>query len=234
MPSKEVITRRNLPHWYMPGAAHFVTFRLAGTLPQVVLDRLHEERIQALRRFADKVPPQERQRINKQWFGKYDAELDRGGGAVYLRQPPVAAIARRSLYFLEGKRYRLLSYCIMPNHVHALFQPLEFVEQEAECDEDGEEVSDSCSPLSTIMHSLKSFTAHEINKLLGRSGTLWQSESYDRWVRDDDELERIIAYIANNPVKAGLASVLHEWYFCSAHDRFLHDGSDQTWLDLPS
>jgi putative DNA methylase len=66
--------------------------------------------------------------------------------------------------------------------------------------------------------------------LLHRSGPFWQAESYDHWVRDEDELERIVAYIANNPVKAGLVTKPHQWFFCSAHDRFLLDGSEVGWL----
>ena len=75
------------------------------------------------------------------------------------------------------------------------------------------------------MHSLKSYTANEANRILGRSGQFWQHESYDHWIRDDAELERVIAYIDGNAVKAGLIARAYEWYWCSAHDRFLHNGS---------
>jgi putative DNA methylase len=75
------------------------------------------------------------------------------------------------------------------------------------------------------MHSLKSYTAHKANDLLGRSGPFWQHESYDHWVRDEKELEGVVKYIAWNPVEAGLVKQPHEWYFSSAHDRFLQDGS---------
>ena len=56
------------------------------------------------------------------------------------------------------------------------------------------------------MHSLKSFTGNECNRLLGRGSAFWQDESYDHWVRDDDELHRIIDYVESNPVKAGLVN----------------------------
>ena len=58
----------------------------------------------------------------------------------------------------------------------------------------------------------------------------WQHESYDHWVRDDEELERIVAYIAANPVKANLVRQPQDWYFCSSHDRFLQDGSAEGFL----
>jgi putative transposase len=82
------------------------------------------------------------------------------------------------------------------------------------------------------MHSLKSYTAHQANKLLARTGPFWQHESYDHWVRDEDELERIVAYINANSIKAGLADRAHEFCWCSAHDRYLHDGNESGWLDF--
>ena len=96
------------------------------------------------------------------------------------------------------------------------------------------ETADTVSPLSSIMHSLKGYTAHQANKILGRQGGFWQHESYDHWVRDEDELERIVEYIDANPVRARLAPRPHDWYFCSAHDRYLTDGTTSGWLDLPT
>jgi putative DNA methylase len=66
--------------------------------------------------------------------------------------------------------------------------------------------------------------------LLARTGPFWQHESYDHWVRDDDELERIMAYINANPLKAGFVERPHEFFWCSAHDRYLHDGDESGWL----
>ena len=131
----------------------------------------------------------------------------------------------------------------MGNHVHVLLQPLDVssrgaggspaVLQASRLHHEempvGEEPDDR-SPLSDIMHSLKSYTAHEANKILKRHGAFWQSESYDHWVRDEDELERIVDYIANNPVKAGLVREPHHRFFCSCHDRFLTDGAVSGWL----
>jgi len=73
----------------------------------------------------------------------------------------------------------------MPNHVHLLVEPLEEMEK--------------------ILHSWKSFTAKAINKRIGKVGQLWQRESYDHIVRNRRELERMIAYIVENPSKAGLS-----------------------------
>jgi putative DNA methylase len=139
---------------------------------------------------------------------------------------------RGNLYHHNGKKYYLLAYCIMPNHVHALLQPTEPVK--AQSPGEGEEVEDARGPLSQIMHSLKSYTANVANRILRRTGAFWQRESYDHWVRDDDELERIVGYIAANPVKAGLVDEPHRWCACSAHDRFLQDGELCGWLSFPA
>jgi len=118
---------------------------------------------------------------------KAESYLDQGSGECLLARPAVAEIVLRALTYHAGSRYTLHEFVFMPNHVHLLLTPL------------GEHA------LSDIMHSLKSWTAQKINVLLDRVGnTLWQHESYDRVVRDDDELQALRAYVRQNPVKAGL------------------------------
>jgi putative DNA methylase len=223
---QEKLTRRNLPHWYMPLAMHFVTYRLAGTLPQQVLDELRaeQERLMARQQTGHKRDAcATKMLVHKRMFAKYDDYLDRQRDIHWLDDPRVAALVRRSLYHWNGKKYGLLAFCVMPNHVHLLVRPFD-VGPASESDREAlepDERPDADSPLSSIMHSLKSYTAHAANKLLGRTGQFWQHESYDHWVRDEDELERIVAYINANPVKAGLARRPHEFPWCSAHDRYL-------------
>jgi putative transposase len=234
MPGREVFTRGHLPHWYVPGAVHFVTYRLAGTIPKDVVERLHAQREARLQ----KGPPegvsagQFRERVHKQFFAAYDRYLDRVGPLDWLAKPEVAAIVRGNLYHHAGHKYHLLAYCVMPNHVHGLLQPTDSLPSTEPRASD--EVPDASSPLAKIMHSLKSYTANQANALLRRSGQFWQHESYDHWVRDEDELERIVDYIAWNPVKAGLVAQPHEWFFGSAHDRFLQDGSRCGFLPWPA
>ncbi len=229
MPPTEAITRRNLPHWYVPGAVHFVTYRLADTIPIAALQRLRRQRDGLLGRPAPKGVTlyEHKARAHKLFFAAYDRFLDCGGTIDWLAAPAVAAAIRGSLHYHNAGKYRLLAYCVMPNHVHALFQPSDPIRvpepREAPL---GDECADALSPLAGIMHSLKSYTAHKANGLLGRSGQFWQHESYDHWVRNDDEVERIVNYIAWNPVKANLARRPHDWFFSSAHDRFLQDGAE--------
>jgi putative transposase len=231
MPHSETITRRNLPHWYVPGALHFVTYRLAGTMPQEVLLGLRERK---RARLGQRLPeglsvPQHRERVHKLFFAAYDRYLDVTCPIDWLARPAVAALVRGNLHHHNGRKYHLLAYCVMPNHVHVLLQPLDagpHVRPLAVlADDDEDEQPDARSPLAAIMHSLKSYTAHRANELLGRSGQFWQHESYDHWARDEEEVHRIVDYIAWNPVKANLVKEPHEWFFGSAHDRFLHDGS---------
>lgn len=184
------------------------------------------------------------ERIHKLLFAYYDGLLDDAEDDT-LRDPRIASMIRSNLYHHHGKKYYLLGYCVMPNHVHVLFQPIEHdVETSGTSGQiarasTGErpvttlaigEQPDKLSPLANIMHSLKSYTAHEANKILKRTGTFWQPESYDHWVRDDEELERIVLYIRGNPVKARFVPRPENWYWCSCHDRYLVDGDTSAWL----
>jgi len=129
---------------------------------------------------------------------KIEAFLDAGHGQCWLRQPPIAQIVEQALLHFDGQRYHLLAWCIMPNHVHTLIEPF-----------------DQWS-LSSIVHSWKSYTAKEINKVLQRTGTVWQREYYDRYIRDDSHLAAVINYIHENPVKAGLVDKPWQWPYSSA------------------
>src|SRR2546423_639346 len=116
MASQETVTKRHLPHWYVPGAMHFVTFRLAGTLPRAVLDEMKLRKEALLQR----TPPQGmsvgqyRQRLHKQLFATYDKYLDEGIANAWLSDPRLAALVRTSLYHLHRVKYYLLAYTIMP------------------------------------------------------------------------------------------------------------------------
>jgi len=101
----------------------------------------------------------------------------------------------------DGTRYRLLAWCIMPNHVHTLVEPREGF------------------PLDGLLHSWKSFIGHEANKILCRGGEFWQREYLDRYVRNAEHYEKIIAYIEENPVKAGFVKIKTDWLWSSAKFR---------------
>ncbi|HEY2615528.1 MAG TPA: aminoacyl--tRNA ligase-related protein, partial [Chthoniobacterales bacterium] len=101
-----------------------------------------------------------------------------------------------ALCHFHDKRYTLFAAAVMPGHVHLLFQPW-IKEQDAA----GENVFWS---LGELMHSIKSFTAKEINRIEGTTGEVWEQERFDRYVRGDRDLEEKFHYIVGNPERAGL------------------------------
>ena len=173
MPGIRIRNRGYLPHWESEGGIYFVTFRLADSLPQSVMRELHRDEL---------IKPKQEQRLAK----KMEDFLDHGAGACILRQPRIAAIVANALRQFDGTRYRMLAWCVMPNHVHVVFQPLV-----------GHE-------LAEILHAWKSFTAVEVNRKLPRSGPLWQKEYYDHLIRDGTQLKRAVRYTVENPARAGM------------------------------
>ena len=124
-----------------------------------------------------------------------------------VETPADCAIDRR-----DGKIYRLDVYCIMSNHVHVVFEPLLNERSLSEKPTTKGLMYESKEPpLEVIMHSLKSFTSSEANKLLQRTGQFWEAESYDHVVKDATEFTRIKSYVLNNPVKAGLVKHWCDW-----------------------
>jgi REP element-mobilizing transposase RayT len=125
--------------------------------------------------------------------------LDRG--SMLLRDPRMAAIVEDALRHFQGTRYGLHAWVVMPNHVHAVLSPFEG------------------RVLSEILHSWKSFTASAINRRAARTGKLWQHESFDHLVRNQECLVRFIAYTEDNPVVARLCRRPEDWPFSSARFR---------------
>jgi REP element-mobilizing transposase RayT len=203
--------RRRLPHIQPPGATLFITFRLAGSIPAEILRGLFEESEQIEKRLARISDPAERarqtDREHRRMFGKWDKVLDSANsGPFWLRDERIAALVVETLHYLNGKRYTLNAFCVMPNHVHLVCTPL------AQSD-------DIYHPISAIMHSVKRHTAFHANKILERQGDFWQHENYDHIVRDEAEYNRIVAYVLNNPVNAGLVSSPEDWKwsYCNAN-----------------
>jgi REP element-mobilizing transposase RayT len=174
-----------------------ITFRLADSLPQEKLreleNELKREKEAELGLRAPGVDAEKRKRI--------DAWLDAGTGCCALRHPRMAAVMQETLLKSDEEKYRLLAWCIMPNHVHVLIEPM---------------VS-----LSTIVQSWKSFTGRWAMKYgaeLGlRAPGFWMPDYWDRFIRDEQHLRSVIDYIHNNPVKAGLCENEGDWPWSSAY-----------------
>ncbi|MDZ7716548.1 MAG: transposase [Balneolaceae bacterium] len=124
------------------------------------------------------------------------------------------------MHFHDQKNYDLYAYCIMSNHVHLVFKILDKVDKHSSSEENKYSVT-------KIMQSIKSFTALECNKILNRKGAFWKTESYDRVIRNQDELENTIRYTLNNPVKAGLVEYWEKWPFTYCKPDFIKTFSNK-------
>ena len=129
-------------------------------------------------------------------------------GKIFYRRN-LAKIVADAFHFWDKKRIELISYCIMPNHVHAVFRLYESNEL------------GKTQYLHEMMGTIKKYTARQCNLILRRTEqSFWQNETYDRLVRDRDELYRIISYILDNPVKAGLCESRSSWEWSYVKDEY--------------
>ncbi len=187
-----------LPHWTLAiGGIYAVTYRLADSLPRLVLEGFLRERdalaaSQAQR--DEQLTQEEEQRLAHLHSERIEAYLDAGNGSCWLRQPEIATCVVGNLQYFNGTRYRLHAWCIMPNHVHVLVEPL------------------PGHTLRELVHSWKSYTAKSANRILCRSGDFWQPEYYDHLIRDDADYRHAVRYIEQNPWKAGFID--WRWVSC--------------------
>jgi putative transposase len=144
-------SRGYLPHFDSAETIQFVTFRLADSLPRAVAE--------SLARSPDNL-------------AETDRSLDGGLGACWLREPAIAQMIQDAILHFDGQRYRLLAWCIMPNHVHVVVEPTEG------------------NRLGAIVHTWKSFSAAQANRTLGRRGPFWHRDYFDRFIRDEGHLAR--------------------------------------------
>jgi len=181
--------RGRVPHWEADLAIYFVTFRLADSLPQSVLQAFEFERrdiVATALAAGRKLSPSEEKKLEILFSEKIESKLDAGVGRCHLANPAVADAVVGTLQHFHAARYHLYAWCVMPNHVHVLFRLL-----------DG-------YALDGVMHSWKSYSAKKANRLLGRTGKFWQREYYDHMVRSEAAFYRIVNYIFQNPEKVGL------------------------------
>jgi REP element-mobilizing transposase RayT len=158
------------PRWQQVGATHFVTFRLVDALSPAAKGRLADPRY----------------RNTYETFLLSERHLDSGKGACLFRNPANAEVVISAMRHFDGVRYHLGGFVVMPNHVHAILQPLR--------------------PYTTaaIVEDWKSYTAHILRLKLHLAGKLWHAETFERLVCDDEELQKYHHYINTNPAAAGL------------------------------
>jgi len=194
-----VHSRGYLPHVKREGASYFITFRLADSLPKEVLLRFEREQAEALRRLPANASGEQVGEIHRELRRKVERYLDRGVGECHLRRSEIADMIAEALRHFHNEQYLLDDWVVMPNHVHVILWPMPNF------------------TLSEILKSRKRHTAREANLFLRRTGkTFWQRESYDHWIRNDDEKARIRRYIRMNPVNAQLCQAPEDWRWSSA------------------
>ena len=219
------VSRRRRPHINPLNDTLFLTFRLFGSIPKATT-RFYREKyrslVSKLRNFEayaeiDHSPELEARRLElekltREWFIKTEQILHAcSSGPTWLKNAEVAAKVVENLHRLDDDAYRLDAFSIMSNHVHTVFRPnlcesdlLRISENE------GVLLSNEHKALSNIMKSLKGRSARECNLVLGRTGSFWEHESFDRVIRDG-MFDKTIRYVLNNPVKVGLVSDWEEW-----------------------
>jgi len=202
----DIYYRRNLPHIHPEGYPLFITFRLANSLPVEVLTKLKEMRERELKNSRSK-SPDEIYDIEKKYFDRYDERLDQCVcGPHWLADETIARTLSEKILSMHGQHFRLMAYCIMPNHVHLLIESIvaEYLKHRGKA---------AKYPITDALRLLKGNTARSCNLLLQQSGAFWHHESYDQYARDEQELEKIIKYILYNPVKAKLVEDWKKWQF---------------------
>ncbi|MGJ8642893.1 MAG: transposase [Luteolibacter sp.] len=182
-PEKPIDKRKgNLPHWHQDDTWVFVTWRLADSLPEEVVAKISNEREEWERSHPKPWDSEDMKEYNRLFTLRFESLLDDCHGSCCLRDPMVRKVVTGSLHHFDGDRYDLDCYVAMPNHVHVLFSIREG------------------HSLSEIMHGWKSFTAHEIRKIIGGEGALWQREYWDRLMRSQKHFDWVRRYIEENSV----------------------------------
>lgn len=193
---KVTVHKRNrLPHWDVEHGIQFVTFNLFDALPRHVYEQIQAEaaaHIALIRNTRGDLTLAEKTAI-RQWVDvRISESLDHAHGSCFMREPRIAQIVANAITYFDEQRYRLLAWCVMPNHAHVVL---------------------TVEHLDRVIHSWKSFTAKQANVALSRTGMFWREDYFNRVVRDSRELNETVAYVLGNPGKAGLV----DWTFVRAY-----------------
>ncbi|MDR0391010.1 MAG: DUF1156 domain-containing protein, partial [Planctomycetaceae bacterium] len=193
-PFKGWHSRGYLPHFDSQNTIQSITFRLADSVPASVITAWKKELN------ISKTTPADDQSM-AELRKKIDIYEDAGYGNCYLGNPQIAKVVMDALFHFDGKRYCLLEWCIMPNHVHVMIKVF------------------NTDTTQKIIHSWKSFISNRANAILGLSGPFWMPDYYDRYIRDEKHFNAVCDYIRNNPVKVGLVKEQSDWDWGSAKAR---------------
>lgn len=186
--------RGYLPHRDYAGSLQAITFRLADSVPKHTVAGWRSE----LAELIDSSDPEASTNAMLELHRRIAKYEDTGHGSCLLKRAEVAGIVQSQLIRDHHVSYRLLEWCIMPNHVHVLVR-----------------LADQ-SNLGDIVRKWKGGSSFQINRTVQRSGPLWAREYFDRAIRNEEHFYRARRYIRRNPVKAGLCGVSEDWPYSSA------------------
>jgi len=198
--------RGRLPHWEVEDGRYFVTIHLAGAIPKLVIERIQHLSAQLQQRESpnsnDLHLP-----LMRTIFRQMEEWLDRVEHNTLLNVPAVAemvieAIEHRS----QIQHWELFEFVIMPSHIHLLLSVLH-------------------GTLKESIEDFKRWTGHKAAKLINLPDhRFWQDEWFDHWSRSDEQDERLVLYIQQNPVKAGLVQAAADWKYGSWSQRGILPG----------
>lgn len=179
---------------------------MQDAIPEAERERLDRERLVLLSDIDEKrgtPTPAELHEVRQIMLERLEKTLDGGHGSCALRRPELARLVRDALLHKDGDPYRLLTWTIMPNHVHVVFD------------------LDEKASLDGVMKSWKGFTARMANRILGREGAFWQADYFDRLIRNRKQLLHAVRYVETNAARAGL----RDWPWGETYaERFIEDG----------
>ena len=200
-------SRGYLPHYDAAGKFQMITYRLADSLPKIFLGEL------AGSADCQSAPMTSDEKIHRR--KAIENYLDQGYGSCLLGQAQFAQIVIDNWRYFDGQRYALIACVVMPNHVHILIEEYKGF------------------AVGSLVKTWKSFTAKAIRKsyvhdadcqsalpgILMQGEPFWQREYWDRFIRDEKHFKSAVAYILDNPLKAGLCESRENWpwSFCYRH-----------------
>jgi putative transposase len=199
------VSARNLPHWFQPGVAVFITMRTLDSMPRDAIELWDRQQRDWLLRqgfhvdaatalpYWKLLPTELQSPYRKMRERLFHWHLDQCHGACHLRNRELAEEVLKSLWHFNGSRYEIDCAIILPNHVHliAMFY-----------------LPTTCRKQCT---SWQRFTATEINNRIGEKGYFWQGEPFDHLIRSSEQFVYLRNYIAQNGIAANLPDT--DWVF---------------------
>ena len=187
--------RGRLPHWEVEEGRYFVTIHLHGAIPADGVARI-ERMAQEVNRQCDQKSADSSLSLMRTVFRDMEQWLDRADRNSLLAEERIASMVMEAIRFRETEgRWIVYEFVLMPSHLHLFLSVLK-------------------ETLKESIEDFKRWTGHQAAKLVDLpDGRFWQDEWFDHWSRSEEQDERIVRYIQQNPVVAGLVNNWQEWKY---------------------